>query len=114
LLSRAFLRYNNTDEKLRSGSPAISRGEFEFTRHAFKRAVERDISSAEIIEAVANAQMIEDYPEDKYAPSCLIFGITKAGRQLHLQVSYVDSDLVKIITLYEPDPSEWINGLKRR
>ena len=49
---------------------------------------------------------IEDYPDDKYAPSSLILGFTETGRPLHIQTSHVDSDLLKIITLYEPDPAE--------
>jgi len=33
---------------------------------------------------------------------------------LHLQVSYVDSELVKIITVYEPDPEERYDYKRRR
>lgn len=89
-------------------------GEFEFSRHAFKRAVERNISDAEIQQAGANAKIIEDYPDDKYSPSCLLLGFTEAQRPLHLQVSFANSDLVKIITLYEPDATEWYNYEQRR
>jgi Domain of unknown function (DUF4258) len=34
----------------------------------------------EIREAIEIGEIIEDYPEDKYAPSCLILGFTKSGR----------------------------------
>ena len=92
----------------------LSGGQFEFSRHAFRRSVERNISDSEIREAGASARIIEDYPDDKYAPSCLLLGFSKARRPLHLQVSYVDSELAKIITIYEPDPSDWIDNRKRR
>jgi hypothetical protein len=92
----------------------LSRGEFEFSRHACRRAVERNISETEIRQAGANAKIIEDHPDDKYAPSCLLLGFTEEERPLHIQVSYIDSDLVKIITLYEPDESEWIDFAQRR
>ena len=92
----------------------LSLGEYEFSRHAFKRAVERNISEAEIMQAGATAELIEDCPHDKYSPSALLLGFTQASRPLHLQVSYMDSDLVKIITLYEPDESEWYNYRQRR
>ncbi len=39
-------------------------GAFEFSRHAFRRVVERNISEQEIREAGANAEVIEDYPVD--------------------------------------------------
>ncbi|MBI1880146.1 MAG: DUF4258 domain-containing protein [Chloroflexi bacterium] len=92
----------------------LSLGQFEFSRHAFKRAVERNVSDVEIRQAGLKAKIIEDYPGDKYSPSCLLLGFTEAQRPLHLQVSYADSDLVKIITLYEPDATEWYNYEQRR
>ena len=79
-----------------------------------KRAVERNISDSEIREAANDSELIEDYPEDKYSPSCLLFGSTKENRPLHIQVSYAETDMVRIITLYEPDPDEWIDFRKRR
>ena len=89
-------------------------GQFEFSRHAFKRAVERNISDVEIIQAAENVRIIEEYPKDKYAPSCLLLGFSGSGRPLHIQTSYIDSDLVIIITVYEPDPSEWVDFSQRR
>jgi hypothetical protein len=89
-------------------------GQFDFSRHAFKRAVERNISEQEICAAGAQAEIIEEYPEDKYSPSVLLLGFTSAGRPLHIQVSAADSDLTRIITLYEPDPAEWAEFRKRR
>ena len=92
----------------------LSAGEFEFSRHALKRVVERNISDPEIRQAGARATIIEDYPEDKYSPSCLLLGFTQTGRPMHIQVSLADTELVKIITIYEPDPSSWINYSQRR
>ena len=92
----------------------LASGEFEFSRHALKRAVERNISELEIRQAGAKAMLIEDYPDDKYSPSCLLLGFTETERPLHLQVSYADTELVKIITLYEPDETEWYDYTHRR
>lgn len=89
-------------------------GAFEFTHHAFHRAVERNISETEIRQAGAEAIIVEDYPDDKYSPSCLLLGFTQTGRPLHFQVSYADTDLVKIITLYQPNEDQWYNGYTRR
>ena len=92
----------------------LQTGSFEFTRHAFKRAVERNISDLKIIESGANVTIIEDYPDDKYSPSCLLLGLTVGGKVLHLQVSRMNSDLLKIITLYELNKNEWIDYKTRR
>ena len=92
----------------------LSTGQFEFSRHAFKRAVERNISEEEIREVGVAIEIIEDYPDDKYSPSCLVSGFTQNHRPLHLQVCYSNSETVKIVTIYEPDPAEWIDGRIRR
>ena len=92
----------------------LSAGEFSFSRHALKRVVERNISEIEIKQIGMNANIIEEYPEDKYSPSCLLLGFTQTGRPLHIQVSRTDTDLVKIITLYEPNAEEWVNYSQRR
>ncbi|MFN7637316.1 MAG: DUF4258 domain-containing protein, partial [Pseudanabaena sp.] len=59
-------------------------------------------------------EVIEDYPDDKYSPSCLLLGFTREERSLHIQVSRIESDVVKIIALYEPDPVQWIDYRRRR
>ena len=87
----------------------LQAGEFEFTRHALKRSIERNISDQEIREIGETIEIIEDYPDDKSSPSCLLLGFTQANRVLHLQVSRIESDRIKVITLYEPDPTEWID-----
>ena len=92
----------------------MASGEFEFSRHAFRRAVERNISEQEVREAGASAELIENYPDDKYAPSALLLGFSAAGRVLHFQVSFDDTALTKIITIYEPDSKEWIEHRTRR
>ena len=39
----------------------------------------------------------------------LILGYTDRGRPLHVQCSYPSRPLVKIVTVYEPDPSLWMD-----
>lgn len=87
----------------------IVRNDFELSQHAVNQSIVRGISVQEIREAIMAGEVIEDYPDDKYGPSCLIFGLTVATRPLHVQCSYPSRFLVKIITLYEPDPKIWID-----
>ena len=92
----------------------VSRGLFELSEHAVDASILRRISVQELREAVANGEIIEDYPDDKYGPSCLLLGFTRAHRPLHVQCSYPSRSLVKIITLYEPDPELWLALRVRR
>ena len=87
---------------------------FEFSQHAVDQTILRHISVQEIRETIEVGQVIEDYPTDKYGPSCLILGFTQAGRPIHVQCSHASRPLVKIITAYEPDPNEWVDSKQRR
>ncbi len=88
--------------------------QFEFSKHAVDQSIIRRISVQEVREALAVAELIENYPEDKYGPSCLLLGKTKAGRPLHIHCSYPTRSMIKIITLYEPDSVRWIDFKIRR
>ena len=90
----------------------IQEGEYRFSDHAVKRMIQRSIEQYEVEEAVLGGEIIEDYPEDKYSPSCLIYGKTESGRDLHIQASFPPK--VVVVTLYEPDPEEWIDCRIRR
>jgi hypothetical protein len=81
--------------------------QFEFSKHAVDQSILRQIRVQEVREAIATGQVIEDYPEDKYGPSCLVCGFTRLQRPLHLQISYSSRPLIKIITVYEPDRQRW-------
>ncbi len=93
----------------------IRRRQYEFSKHAVDQTLLRDIAVGELEDAIASrSEIIEDYPDDKYGPSCLILGFTKAGRPLHVQCSYPSRPLVKIITVYQPDPDQWTDLRVRR
>lgn len=87
---------------------------FEFSKHAVDQSIIRRILVQEVREAIASGQIIEDYPDDKYGPSCLILGFTQAQRPLHIQCSYPSRPIIKIITLYEPNADKWNSDFTQR
>jgi len=91
----------------------VREGDYRFTIHAFERCVERSISPKQIKSAILNGEIVENYPDDKYGPSCLIYGITWEGKILHVQCS---TEPVWIVTAYDPTlhPEEWDKEYKRR
>ena len=83
---------------------------YEFSKHAVDQTIIRGIAVDEMEQALINRSIvIEDYAEDKYGPSCLILGYTDRGRPLHVHCSYPSRPLVKIVTVYEPDTSRWLD-----
>lgn len=87
---------------------------FEFSKHAVDQSIIREITVREIRNVVSVGEVIEDYPDDKYGPSCLIFGMTNKKRPIHIQCSYPSRSIIKVITVYEPDPEKWIDFKIRR
>jgi len=90
----------------------IKEEDYQFSDHAVKRMIERSINRSEVEIAIVRGGIIEEYPHDKYSPSCLIYGVTEEGKNLHVQASLPPS--IVIITIYEPDPKEWIDYKIRR
>lgn len=89
-----------------------------FTKHARdEMEVEElgEILENEVYDATLNGKIIETYLEDEPYPSCLIYGRTHINRPLHIVCAYTsESDLAIIITVYRPDPKQWINFERRK
>lgn len=92
----------------------IRRQEYEYSLHAADQSILRHIARREVEEAFESGTVIEVYPSDKYGASCLVLGYTKGGRPLHVQCTNPVRFRIRIITVYEPDPAEWIEFKKRR
>lgn len=104
----------NPDALIEAIQSRVSSGKYEFSEHALTQSLYREIEVNELREAIRTSELVEDYPEDKYGPSCLLLGRTLSGRPLHIQVSYPNRQTIKIITVYEPDPAIWVNFRKRK
>ena len=87
---------------------------YELSRHAAVQSLARGIAAHEMREAFLTAELIEDYPHDKYGPSCLLLGWTVEARPLHIHCSHPSRHVLKIITVYQPDPGIWIDFRTRR
>jgi len=86
-------------EKIKEGRYSIS-----FTHTEKLR--QRRIKAEDIEQAIATGSVIEDYPEDRRGPSCLLLGFA-GKRPLHVVCGQLKTDEVLIITEYEPDVAEW-------
>lgn len=91
---------------------AFEAEEFRLTLHAQQEMVEENISLAEVLEAVATAVLLEDYPQHRRGPCCLISGETARGRPLHV-VCTTDLPVLIVITTYEPRPPRWVTPFRR-
>lgn len=101
-------------EQIRS---LIARREYRITLHA---EIERDadqITVQEIEEALlsSKAKIIEDYPNDPRGSSCLVLGFTKKQNlPIHIVCGMREPNNLVIITVYRPEPDEWIDWQIRK
>jgi len=92
----------------------IKAGLFEYSKHAVDQSILRNITVGEVREAFnSTPELLEDYQDDFYGPSCLLLVFTANRRPIHVICSYPTRPLIKLITVYEPDPDEWVDFRKR-
>jgi hypothetical protein len=53
----------------------VKQNKFEFSQHAVDQSILRQITVQELREAIAQGQIIEDYPNDKYGALLFAFRI---------------------------------------
>ena len=83
------------------------------TQHAQQEMAEEDITLDEVLQTIASAQLLENYPEHRRGPCCLLNGRTTNGRPVHIVCTTAQPALI-IITVYEPKPPKWVTPTQRR
>jgi hypothetical protein len=88
--------------------------EIVFRVHAVQRMFERSITEADVRQIVLTGEVIEDYPTDWPYPSKLMLG-WQLHRPLHVVAAYnTDKAQIVIVTVYQPDPTQWTPDFRRR
>lgn len=93
---------------------AIHKNQVNITAHARREARNDSLLIDEIFFAAQHGEIIEDYPDDKPYPSCLIYGSNKIGQPVHSVWAFDElNQLAILITVYRPDPVRWVNWKER-
>lgn len=96
---------------------SIRQGKYEFSIHAQQERLEEDLDIVEIEEALAQGEILEDYPDDPRGESCLILGYAST-KPIHTVLGWarknVDERILRVITVYIPQPPKWTDPRTRR
>ncbi|MDR2924207.1 MAG: DUF4258 domain-containing protein [Treponema sp.] len=84
-----------------------------WTSHILGRMFRRGISMDDVAGALANGEIIEQYPSDYPFPSCLVLGHTTAGKALHV-VCGSNGEELWLITAYIPSHADWTEDFRQR
>jgi hypothetical protein len=94
----------------------VRQKKYRLTLHAEREREADQITRQEIEEAVLSepCEVIEDYPTDPRGHSCLILGLTQADLPIHMVCGNLFEEEFIVITIYRPDPEQWINWRTRK
>ena len=75
---------------------------------------ERQIHKDDLLDVLRSGEVIVTYPDDVPFPSCLVLGFVQR-RPLHVVVAIDQtSGTCHIVTVYQPDASQWGPDFKTR
>jgi len=90
-----------------------SAGALRLTQHAHQEMVEEAIKLDDVLHAVSNGHILEDYPDHRRGACCLLHGVDADNRDIHVVCTTTLPTLI-IITVYVPKPPKWITSTQRR
>lgn len=90
----------------------LKEGLIQFSEHSLHKMDICDVTLTELIDAMLDGEVIEDYPEDQRGHSCLLLCKDKVGF-LHVVLGSKEDNLF-IITVYRPGPPKFVDERTRR
>ena len=102
------------DDPLEFIRGCVRHGKIRWTYHVNMRMKGRFIPRQIVLESVANYEIIEEYPKDKYLPSYLVYSRYENHIFHVLFAVDVEGDNVRVVTAYYPGLEEWEEHLKTR
>ena len=89
----------------------IENGRFRLSLHAELEAETDNLNIAQIVEAILNGKILEQYDDTGRGHSCLIVGFTDEV-PIHIVCGMRDDNVI-IVTVYEPGPPKFLDPWTR-
>ena len=94
----------------------VQAGDILISAHGYDEMVEDSILAGELIDGVAAAVVVEDYPEYPKGPCTLVLQRDRSGNPLHVVwgIPRGQTSPAVLVTAYRPDPVRWTENFLRR
>jgi hypothetical protein len=91
-------------------------GDYAVSDHGFDELEEDDILASELIDGIATAVEIEDYPDRLRGPSVLVLHRDGQARPVHVVwgIPVGERRPAVLVTAYRPEPSLWDSDFRQR
>ena len=104
---------NQADDVVSRVRALAASGQMKITQHAAQEMTAETITLDDVLDAIDNARLLEDYPDHRRGACCLLYGTDNRGRDIHVVCTTANPMLI-IITAYLPKPPKWISATQRR
>jgi Domain of unknown function (DUF4258) len=104
------------NETLRRVSDLVKAGKVRLTEHALTRLIKHELKYRDILAGLADAVVIEAYPEYVHGPAVLVLQEDRHGEPVHVLWGLPASgvDIAFVVTVYRPDDRWSPDKLVRR
>jgi hypothetical protein len=94
----------------------IARGEIRISEHGYDELSADGISVRDLLFGVADAELVEDYPDYFKGPCVLVLQKDEAGNPLHVVwgIARNTTGSAVAVTAYRPLPDKWAEDFRTR
>jgi hypothetical protein len=94
----------------------IQRGDVRISDHGYDEMAADGLYAGEVVNSVADAVVVEDYPDYPKGPCVLVLQKNRRGEPVHVVwgIPKEKSSPAVLVTAYRPDPQRWEPDFLRR
>jgi len=103
-------------DTLRQVKALVARGDVRISDHGYDELAEDSILVRDLIGSVADAELLEDYPDFPKGPCALVLQRDENGEPVHAVwgIPRGETTPAVLVTAYRPDPKKWTDDFRSR